>query len=100
MCLIITAFAAVAATIVWYFKAHEKEIKLGALALMYWGAALMWLVDGFFSVAEGGAFLDLSANDAFLGLVIVLCGLAAWVVLLLCGDPKKVFASPKKQEES
>ncbi len=93
MCLIITAFAAVAVTLVWYFKANQKELKLGVLALMYWGASLMWLVDAFYCVAEGEPFLDLSANDALLGLVIVLCGLVAWVVMLLISDPKKVFKS-------
>lgn len=93
MCLIITAFAAVITTAVWYFKAHDRKIRLGALALMYWGAALMWLVDGFFAVAGGEAFLDLNADDALLGLVIVLCGLIAWVVMLLCSDPKGVFKS-------
>jgi hypothetical protein len=91
MCLIITAFAAVVTTIVWYFKANDKTIKLGVLALMYWGATIMWLVDAIYCVAEGEPFFDLSADDALLGLVIVLCGLVAWVVILLCSDPKKVF---------
>jgi hypothetical protein len=98
MCLIITAFAAVVATIVWYFKAHKSNIKLGALVLTYWGAALMWLADGFFSVAEGGPFLDLSANDALLGLVIVLCGLVSWLMLLLFSDPQKVFSSVRRSK--
>lgn len=91
MCLIITAFAAVITTIIWYFKAHDKKFGLGILTLMYWGASLMWIVDGFFCVAEGEPFFDLSVNDAMLGIVIVLCGLAAWVVMLLCRDPKKLF---------
>lgn len=81
MCLIITAVAALAASILWYFRSGGK--KWGTLALMYWGAALMWTVDGIFSVLEGGGFFDLSAGDALLGLVVVLCGLAAWLVLLL-----------------
>ena len=58
---------------------------------MYWGAALMWTVDGFFRVAEGEPFLDLSVNDALLGLLIVICGLVAWLLILLYNDPKKVF---------
>ena len=91
MCLIITAFAAVITTIVWYGNAPNNQYKLSNLVLMYWGAALMWVVDGFFSVAEGEAFLDLSANDALLGLTVVLCGLVAWLVLLLISDPKKVL---------
>ena len=91
MCLIITAFAAVFATIVWYAKAPSNQYKLSTLVFMYWGATLMWLVDGFFSIAGGEAFLDLSANDAFLGLTVVLCGLVFWTMLLLISDPKKVL---------
>lgn len=91
MCLVITAFAAVVCTAIWYFKHHEKELRLGMLSLMYWGAALMWVVDGFFCVAEGEPFLDLSMNDALLGVVIVLCGLVLWLAVVLCSDPKKVF---------
>ena len=92
MCLIITAFAAVITTIIWYFKAPERKLKLGLLSLMYWGATLMWTVDGIFCVAAGEPFFDLSANDAMLGAVIVLCGLIAWLVMLISSDPKKVFA--------
>ena len=47
MTLLITVFAAVAATLVWYNT--TSDMKLGFLALMYWGASLMWLVD---AVAE------------------------------------------------
>ncbi|MEG1683818.1 MAG: hypothetical protein RR295_08300 [Oscillospiraceae bacterium] len=96
MCLMITAFAAVVATILWYFKPElKKEAKLGMLALMYWGAALMWTVDGFFCVAAGEGFLELSLNDALLGAVIVLCGLIAWVVSLLLSNPQRLLAAIK-----
>ncbi len=91
MCLVMTAFAAVIATVAWYINAPNNKLRLGTLSLMYWGAALMWTIDGFFCVAEGESFLDLSANDALLGLVIILCGLVAWVLILLIKDPKKVF---------
>lgn len=91
MCLMITLLAAVVSTIVWYVNAPENKLKLGTLSLMYWGASLMWTVDGFFCVAEGEPFLDLSVNDALLGFVIVICGLAAWLLHLLYSDPKKVF---------
>jgi hypothetical protein len=40
-------------------------------------------------VAEGEPFLDLSGNDALLGLVIVLCGLVAWILTVLISDPNK-----------
>ncbi len=92
MCLVITACAAVITTAVWYFKDNRKTLKLGALALMYWGAALMWSVDGFFAVAGGEGFLDISGHDALLGSIIVLIGLVAWIVMLLASDPKGVLA--------
>lgn len=49
------------------------------LALMYWGAALMWLVDSAFAKFQGEAFLDLSANDTALGIIIVACGFLAYL---------------------
>lgn len=100
MCLIITAFAAVITTIIWYFSAHKVNARLGMLALMYWGASIMWLVDGFFCVAEGESFLTLSGSDALLGLLVVLCGLVVWVISLLISDPLGVFSFAKRQKVS
>ena len=45
MTLLITAFAAITATVIWYKNAPESTMQLGTLCLMYWGAAIMWLVD-------------------------------------------------------
>lgn len=83
MCLLITVLAAVIATIAWYVKIPNSLNKVGSLCLIYWGASLMWLVDAFFCLAEGEPFLNLSLNDALLGFTVVLCGLAAWVIILL-----------------
>lgn len=83
MCLLITALAAVITTIVWYMKIPNNPNKVGSLCLIYWGASLMWLVDAFFCLAEGKPFLNLSLNDALLGFTMVLCSLAAWVIILL-----------------
>jgi uncharacterized membrane-anchored protein len=94
MCLIITSFAAVVTTIIWYFHPDlGKNTKLGMLALMYWGASLMWTVDGFFCVAEGEGFLDLSLNDALLGIVIVLCGLIVWTISLFLNNPQRIISA-------
>lgn len=93
MCLLITLLAAIISTIVWYVNAPESKLKLRTLSLMYWGAALMWTVDGFFAIAEGESFLDLSINDALLGLLITICGLLAWLLILLYNDPKKVLSA-------
>jgi len=98
MCLLITLLAAVIATVVWYSQAPKDLYKVNILCSMYWGASLMWLVDGFFCVAEGEPFLDLSLNDALLGLTIVICGLTAWAIILLLKDPKKVFGSFNKRK--
>lgn len=92
MCLLITALAAVITTLVWYFKGSGEKLRLETLALMYWGATLMWLVDGFFLLSEGEPFLDTSWDDALLGFVIVLSGLVVWTALLLYDDPKDVLS--------
>jgi len=85
MCLIITALAAAAATIVWHVKTPDNRNRIGTLALMYWGAALMWTVDSIFAARAGEGFFDLSLSDALLGIVVVLCGIAAWALMLLAG---------------
>ena len=45
MTLLIAVFAAVITTIIWYTNDRRSQLKLGTLALMYWGASLMWMVD-------------------------------------------------------
>ncbi len=95
MCLLITLLAAVVSAVVWYVNAPDNKLRLGTLSLMYWGASLMWTVDGFFCIAEGEPFLDLSLNDALLGMLIVICGLVVWLLMLLYNDPKKVLRAFK-----
>ena len=91
MTLLITVFAAVAATIVWYNTTNN--MKLGFLSLMYWGASLMWLVDAVVEYIEVGAEYFTPApvdmlNDAYLGLSVVALGLVIWLVAVLIKDPK------------
>ena len=92
MTLLITVFAAIISTLVWYFKADNK-IRLGTLCLIYWGASLMWLVDAIAEYLELGAEYFTPApldmlNDAYLGLSVVALGLIIWLALLLIKDPK------------
>ena len=99
MCLLITSFAAIAASILWYTHAENDKYLFKALAAIYWGASLMWLVDAIFEYAELKAEFFQQApaellNDSILGLCAVALGLIAWLVVLLIKDPKKVF---KKQ---
>lgn len=93
MTLLITCFAAIVASILWYRSAPKDEMKLGVLSLMYWGATLMWLVDAVAEYLELGAefFAPEAAdmlNDAYLGLSVVALGLIIWLVVLLVKDPQ------------
>ena len=104
MTLLITVFAAVISTLVWYFKADSK-IRLGVLCLMYWGASLMWLVDAVVEYLEIGAEYFTPApvdmlNDTYLGLSVVALGLIIWLVLLLIKDPNgRIRAALTEKEE-
>ncbi len=92
MYLLITFFAAIIATIVWYIQMPKDPYKVGTLSFIYWGASLMWLVDGFFCIAEGEPFLEMSSKDTLLGFTVVICGLIAWVItLFIKGDKIKLF---------
>ena len=86
MTLIITTAAAIAASIVWY--ATGRSQRVAALALIYWGASLMWCVDGFANLAHGEAFVELAdgaqmVDDAILGVTVVSVGLAIWGIYML-----------------
>ena len=91
MTLLITVFAAVITSILWYNSKVDR--KLGTLALMDWGASLMWLVDAVVEYIELGAeFFEQAPkdmiNDAYLGLSVVALGLVIWFVILLVKDPE------------
>ena len=102
MTLLITVFAAIIATVKWY-NSKDDTMKIGTLALIYWGAALMWSVDAVFEYIELGAefFTPAAAdmlNDAFLGVAAVALGLIIWMVMVLIKDPKgKVRAALMKR---
>ncbi len=92
MTLLITVYAAVTATVIWYRREND-EMKLGFLCLMYWGASLMWLVDAIFEYVElkdeyFTPALEDMINDSFLGLSVVALGLVIWLVRLLITDPR------------
>ena len=96
MTLLVTVFAAAAATVVWYKTLPKSEMKVGILCWMYWGASLMWLVDAIFEYARDGVNYFTPApedmlNDLFLGLSAVALGLVIWLVILLIRDPKGVL---------
>lgn len=95
MTLLITVFAAVICTAIWYRTAQKSEMMVGVLCWMFWGASIMWFVDAVFEYAELKAeyftpALEDLINDAFLGLSVVALGLVIWLVILLIKDPKGV----------
>ncbi len=97
MTLLICSIAAITSSIIWYVS--KRDLKLGTLSLMFWGASLMWLVDSVAEYIELGAdFFSPSTadmvNDAFLGVCVVALGLIIWLVILVVKDPSgKIKAS-------
>ena len=105
MTLLVTVFAAVISTALWYKGLPKNEMKLGILCWLFWGASIMWLVDAIFEYAELGAAYFTPAPedmlfDLFLGLSVIALALVVWVITLIVKDPKGVVKktiSGKKQ---
>lgn len=92
MYFIITALAAIIATIIWYVNAPENKYKLSLLSFIFWGATLMWFVDHVMAyLIEGGEFFEITLDATLLGVCVVLLGLFVWMIVLLISDPKGVF---------
>ncbi len=95
MTLLITIFAAVISTAVWYTSGKAREMKIGTLCCMYWGASLMWLVDAVVEYMEMGAEFfvpdaQTMLNDGFLGLSAEVLGLVIRTIIVLVKDPNGV----------
>jgi hypothetical protein len=85
MTLIITLIAAVIATVLRFKNpAFGARNQLGFLALMYWGAALMWCVDWVAELSGGAPFGELITegvvSETLLGLSVVALGFIVWVI--------------------
>lgn len=94
MCEIMTIAAALVFTVV-YAVQRKREISskpVFVTMLMFWGAALMWAVDGIASVLEGEPFFDISMEDTILGFIILGAGLAIFAFMLLINRAKKARA--------
>ena len=95
MTLLITVFAAVISTLVWYTSEKARKLGEGILCYLYWGASMMWFVD---AVAEYATYkeayftptIEDMINDVFLGLSVIALGLVIWTVYMLLKDPKGV----------
>lgn len=96
MTLLVTVFAAVISTVVWYQHAPKNDMKVGVLCWLYWGASLMWFVDAVFEYIQvRDAYFTPEPtemlNDLYLGLSVIALGLVIWIVVLLVKDPKGVI---------
>ncbi len=84
MTLLITVFAAVISTAVWYTNSKAREIKIGTLCCDA-VVEYMEMGAGFF-VPDTMSMI----NDGFLGLSVVALGLVIWTVIVLVKDPNGV----------
>ncbi len=96
MTLLIAVFAAVISTLVWYKSETARQLKVGVLCWMFWGASLMWLGDALFEYMELQAeyFTPAPAdmlNDLFLGLSVIALEMVIWLAVLLVKDPNGVI---------
>ncbi len=105
MTLLVTVFAAVTVTVIWYKTAPETKMNLGMLCFMLWGASVMWFIDAVFEYAELKAEYftpepSEMLNDLFLGLSVIALALIIWLVALLIKDPEgKVKAAILKRKK-
>ncbi len=102
MTLLITIFAAVVTTLIWYSSEKARKLNVIMLVFMFWGASLMWLVDAVVEFIEIRAeyFTPAAAdmlNDAFLGVSVIALAMVIWIVSVLIKDPNGVFRKRLKK---
>ncbi len=102
MTLLITIFAAIISTIVWYISSKARQLKIGILCYMFWGASIMWLVDAISEYIELGAEYFTPAisdmiNDSFLGLSVIALAMIIWLAILLFKDPMGIVKKSIKK---
>jgi hypothetical protein len=90
MWLITTSIAAFVTTGLWYkFPKYRLEVP----ALMFWGSAIMILIDHILGY-EGGDFIEMTTdglvpNSLLLGIYMIIPVLITWLVVLLIKKPRK-----------
>lgn len=103
MTLLITVFAAIISTVLWYTK-PKSNMKIELLSLMYCSASLMWFVDAAVEYFDIGAEYFTPSpsdilNDSYLGISVVALGLIIWLAVVFIKDPKgrirETFAAKK-----
>lgn len=76
------SLCAIAAAVLWFFFRDRKGLHLDVLTIIFAAAALMWLVDCFYSLAAEGVFLSFDdPKDGWIALWTVAGGTFLWLVL-------------------
>jgi len=98
MWLLITAGAALTASVLWYLIRPRDRYRLGFLCLILWGATLMWLVDHVLAhIQEGGPFFEFSAEATALGLSVLVLGLLIWLARLSASHSRRALRAVFKR---
>ncbi len=104
MTLLITIISAVIVTVIWYSNEKARNMKIGVLCFMFWGASLMWLVDAVVEYLEIGADyftpepMDM-LNDTFLGVSVIGLAITVWTIMLIIKDPNGIVRKKLKKNE-
>lgn len=98
MTLLFSILAAITVTVIWYTSEQARQLKIGMLCYMFWGASLMWMCDAIFEYVELRAeyftpAIEDMLNDSFLGLSVIAFALIIWIGTLLIKDPKGIVKS-------
>jgi hypothetical protein len=89
MWLVTTTLAAIITTGLWHkFPKYRLEVP----ALMFWGSAIMILIDHILGY-EGGDFLEMEtdglvSNGIMLGILMIIPVMIAWLIILGIKKPK------------
>lgn len=105
MTLLITVFAAIICTVIWYSNEKARKTDIGTLCLIYWSASLMWFVDAAAEYLKEGAeyfspAADKMLNDGFLGLSAAAFGLLIWLINVIIKDPNGVLKTSLKSKKN
>jgi hypothetical protein len=77
--LVMLAFSTLATAL--YFS-RECSQSLAKLALISWGATIMFIVDAVFALLEGGEPIEVSVNAMLLSFTLVVATIALWLISL------------------
>lgn len=96
MTLLLSLLAAIVVSVIWYTSESARQLKVGTLCALFWGASLMWFVDAVFEYSElrEAYFTPAAAdmvNDGFLGVSVIVLAMLIWLAVLFMHDPRQLI---------